>query len=187
MEGHVEALEVGEDPAAQVEQHPLADPAGALQEDDPAGRLEHHDAEQRAEHLQERPGAATGQQRRHTGVDADLHQARHRQAGGVLRDDHDAQQQDHPPVRREQVTQQPPAAAAQAQPDVVGEVVGVLRGDAAPGAAGPRAAGLVGLVRPRAPSGRGTTTGGVRASAGRRARAHRAASASSSSAASRWR
>ena len=49
VERDVETLEVPEDPAAQLEQHLLADPARAAQEEHPADGLHQHHAAQRAD------------------------------------------------------------------------------------------------------------------------------------------
>ncbi len=175
VEGDVQALEVAEQPAAQVQQDLLADAPGHLQEHHAADRLQHHGAQEHAEHPHQGVGAATGQQRRHARVDADLHEPGHGQPGGVLQQHHDGQQQDETPVRREQAAQQPPAAGLQAQADGLGDVVGVLGGDTPPRPLG--TSRRVELVVDRA---RGAGAGG-------RGCAHREASAISSSAASRER
>ena len=72
MERDVEALEVTEDPAAQLQQHLLADPARAAQEEHPAGGLHQHDGAQRRDDQQEFACRTTVDDGRDAVVDAAL-------------------------------------------------------------------------------------------------------------------
>ncbi len=74
MEGDVEALEVAEHPATHLQQHPLPDAPGAVQEEHPADRLQHHHTAQRGHHDDQFTGGTAGHQRRDGVVDAALHQ-----------------------------------------------------------------------------------------------------------------
>ena len=193
VEGHVEALEVDEDPAAQVEQHVAGRPGRSS-----AGR---------------RPGWPPGAPRRASSAPSTSRSARDRcrRTAAAGRRSRCRPAPGAAPTggrrspRRPRCTAAgPPAGAARAgQPAAAGcGCAGAARRRRGGRRRSPwrrRARSRRAPCRPRRPRRPrrpgvrpgslrpGTTSGGVRASAGRRARAHRAASASSSSAASRWR
>ena len=143
MEGDVEALEVGGTPGGAGPAGPPGRPArSTCRNTTPADRLEHHGAQQHAEHLQQGAGAATGQQRRHAGVDADLHQPRHGQPGGVLQQR--PRRVSSRTSRRYGASRSPSSRRLRLfrrRPTAVGDVVGVLGGDTAPGPPRHRLAG----------------------------------------------
>jgi hypothetical protein len=74
VERDVEALEVPEHPAPQLEQHLLADTPGAPQEEHPAGGLDDHHRAQRGDDSHQRVRRPAVDDRRDTVVDATLDQ-----------------------------------------------------------------------------------------------------------------
>ena len=94
VERDVEPLEMPEHPPPQLEQHLLADPARALQEEHPAGGLDQHHPAQHADDDHQRVRRAAGQDRRDAVVDAALHQQRNRKARNVFHHDDERKQRD---------------------------------------------------------------------------------------------
>ena len=113
MEGHVELAEMREQAAAQLEHHPLADPAGHGDEHPGRDRLQRDGDGERRGNAEQRCRIVRVQQRREAGVDSDADQPRPGQHGQAGR--HDQRHgEGHPaPVRAQQVTEQAPAPLPQ--------------------------------------------------------------------------
>ena len=132
MERHVQVTEVSEQPAAQLEDHFLADAAG--HGDEQAGRHRlHRDGEgEGGRDAEQRRRVMAVQQRREPGVDGHADQPRAGQRGQALHHDQRHGGVHRAPVRPQQITEQPPAPVAQQRGQAGGDLLGLLRGDPAP-------------------------------------------------------
>ena len=123
VEGDVEALEVPEHPAPQLQQHLLTDAAGALQKEHPADGLDQHDTAQGGDDDHQLMRRAAVDDRRNPVVDAALHQQRNRKARNVFHHHHDREEGDRRAVGPQQRTEQCARLAAPRQGLVDGQVV----------------------------------------------------------------
>ena len=102
VERDVETLEVPEDPAAQFQQHLLADASRTAKEEHPADGLHDDDHTQGADDRHQCVGGPTVDDRRDSVVDAALHEKRNRKARSVFHHDDAGEEGDRPAVGPQQ-------------------------------------------------------------------------------------
>ena len=102
MERDVETLEMPEDPAAQFQQHLLADASRTAKEEHPADGLHDDDHTQRADDRHQCVGGPAVDDRRDSVVDAALDEKRNRKPRSVFHHDDAGEESDRPAVRPQQ-------------------------------------------------------------------------------------